>query len=312
MDRLEPDYIQQLRSEFSSLCTDALQHLQSLVHIMKDRTLRDTGYKPYWAYATEEERRTAVALQKRLTEFGAKLMEAVRHSPLLDSADADKVRQQIRALASALVLRRYIYRPTEEVEDRGRVYGMRPAQHYEEEADPEQAEGYFNRAAHAIVEKIALIAPSSENLAGAIVSSHTPGVLKSRPNTAFIIMQINEGIPKLEDIKNIIKAVFKEFGIDAVRADEIEHSGVITQKILDEIATSEFLIADLTGERPSVYYEVGYAHAIGKRPILYREKGSPLHFDLLVHNVPEYKNGTELRKMLTERLKAVTGREPKS
>jgi hypothetical protein len=311
MDRLEPEYIQQLRSEFSGLCRDALQHLQSLMHVTGDRT-RETGYKSYWTYATEEERHRATVLQKRVAEFGAKLMEAVGHSPLLDSIDADKVRRQIRALASALVLRRYVYRPTEEVEDRGKVYGMRPAEHYEEDANPQQAEDNFNRAAHAIIEKIVLIAPLPENLAGAIVSSQTPGVVKSRPNTAFIIMQINEGIPKLEDTKNTIKAVFKEFGIDAVRADEIEHSGVITQKILDEIATSEFLIADLTGERPSVYYEVGYAHALGKRPILYREKGSPLHFDLLVHNVPEYKNGTELRKMLTERLKAVTGKNPKN
>jgi nucleoside 2-deoxyribosyltransferase len=125
------------------------------------------------------------------------------------------------------------------------------------------------------------------------------------------MMQINESLPQLEDVKNCIKEVFGEFGIAAIRSDEIEHSDLITQRILKEIEQSEFLIADLTGARPSVYYEVGYAHALGLRPILYREKDTSLHFDLLVHNVPAYKNITELRNLLRKRISAMTSREPK-
>ena len=122
-------------------------------------------------------------------------------------------------------------------------------------------------------------------------------------------MSMDPTNPNLEDVVNAIKETCTAFGLQALRADDVEHQDEITDVILDHIRQSEFLIADLTGERPNVYYEVGYAHALRKRPILFRKTGTKLHFDLAVHNVPEFGNVTVLKKLLTERLEHMLGRK---
>jgi hypothetical protein len=106
--------------------------------------------------------------------------------------------------------------------------------------------------------------------AGAVASA---GIATYRPNTGFIMMAIDKAFPELLDVKNAITDVFAEFGVSAVTADDIEHDGGITEVVLQAIETSEFLFADLTFERPNVYYEVGHAHARNRRVILYRRRG---------------------------------------
>jgi hypothetical protein len=155
-----------------------------------------------------------------------------------------------------------------------------------------------------------LIVSARSDIAPEIASSAQRSLARYRPNTAFMMMWMDKDHRELDDVKDTIRDVFKSFGVNASRADDIEHEDTITKRILDEIAASEFLVADLTGARPSVYYEVGYAHALGKRVILYRKKGTPLHFDLAVHNCPEYDNLGDLKVKLTKRLQHMTGRVP--
>ena len=151
--------------------------------------------------------------------------------------------------------------------------------------------------------------PHSPSNAAGGGTLHTEAI---KHGTAFVIMAMDPERPELIDVLAAIREVSKSFGITAYRADEIEHSDRITDRILQEIRSCEYLIGDLTYERPNVYYEVGYAHAINKKPILYRRRDTKLHFDLSVHNVLEYKNISELRVHLHRRFEAILGRGAKA
>jgi len=126
-------------------------------------------------------------------------------------------------------------------------------------------------------------------------------------NAAFVIMAFSEevsGSLPLIDIYNGIKRGCELAGVRAHRADEVEHSGSITNLILDHIRQHRFLISDLTHERPNVYYEVGYAHGLQKEVVLTSHKATPVHFDIAAYNVIFYRSATELQDRIFKRLQA--------
>ena len=169
------------------------------------------------------------------------------------------------------------------------------------------AQDQINKAMDEVLTLILSVPPNSPSLGGTTSSAS----VTHKPNTAFILMWMDPDNRELDDVVDTIKGVCEEFDIQAARADDEEHSGVITELVLEKIRSSEFLLVDLTGERPNVYYELGYAHAIGKRPILFRKEETKLHFDIAGYNVPPYANNRELRDFLRRRLEAMTNRSPK-
>ena len=256
-----------------------------------------------WILDDDEFRDEIARLRSDIKALSVDIAGAARGSPLVGEADLQELRHCTRQMLASVWLREYQHTGVYVHHDEGVVLGVDPPSHDEKPIESLDTAGKaFAGAARKVLDLVDLIAPSTDQ-------QQPPRAASAyRPNTAFIMMPIDESKPRLEDVKTAIKDVFSEFGIVAVTADDIEHEDSITDRVLDEIDTSEFLIADLSLARPNVYYEVGYAHAKDKRVVLYRERATKLHFDIAGRNCPEYRNTTDLKKKLRKRLIALTNK----
>lgn len=120
----------------------------------------------------------------------------------------------------------------------------------------------------------------------------------------FVIMKFDD--PYLDSAyKGAIRPIGEEFGYNVLRIDHVEDSGMITAQIVESIAESEVVLADLTGARPNCYYETGVAYATGRELILCIKEGEEIHFDLSVNRFIVWKTEQDLREQLRQRLNAV-------
>lgn len=235
----------------------------------------------------------------------------MRAAPLVGGADLADLRHATKAMRASLQLRRYRFEEIEVLNDEDRVLGVRPATQSDDETlPPLEADVVFYDNTSTILRILTFVEASADlSPPGPAAPASSIDAPRYRPGTAFVMMWMDSAHPELTDISDAVKDTFRRFGVNAVRADDIEHDGQITQRVLNELRTSEFLFADLTGARPNVYYEVGFAHALGRRVLLYRKAGTGLHFDLAGYNCPEYANLRDLKGKLARRLESMTNRK---
>ncbi len=84
-------------------------------------------------------------------------------------------------------------------------------------------------------------------------------VIETEPNTAFVIMPFKK---EFEEIYGEICQVCIDLKIECKRTDEMYSSKSIVETILERIAKSEIIIADLSEKNSNVYYELGVAHSL--------------------------------------------------
>jgi len=95
---------------------------------------------------------------------------------------------------------------------------------------------------------------------------------------AFVLM------PFSSEFRDIYELGIKQACIDenayCERVDEQIFDDSILQRVYNQIDKADLIIADMTGRNPNVFYEVGYAHALGKRVILLTQSADDIPFDL--------------------------------
>ena len=132
---------------------------------------------------------------------------------------------------------------------------------------------------------------------------------KTDSSQCFIAMWIDDSMNSVLE-EGIEKAV-KECGYTPRRIDKKHHFNKICDEAIAEIRRSRFVVADFThgddGARGSVFYEAGFAHALGLPIIFSCRKDQKLHFDTRQYTHILWKDEEDLYTQLREKIGALIG-----
>lgn len=101
----------------------------------------------------------------------------------------------------------------------------------------------------------------------------------------------------------------RDAGYEPVRVDMVEHNEKICDRIVAEIRRSRILVADVTMQRQGVYFEAGFAMALGL-PVIWscrEDDFKNAHFDTRQYNHIVWKEPADLYKRLRDRILATMG-----
>jgi len=118
------------------------------------------------------------------------------------------------------------------------------------------------------------------------------------PKLVFVIMAFRDD---MEPIFEGIKAAGDSVGLDVKRVKDVIGDYRITDQVIQMISSARLIVADLTHERPNVYFELGYARGLGKTVITIAREGTNIHFDVKDWTYLPYTDSRILERDLRKR-----------
>jgi hypothetical protein len=147
--------------------------------------------------------------------------------------------------------------------------------------------------------------PSESPATATLNVGSTPVAEPSRRRSVFVAMPFTE---EFEDVYQFgIYSTIRRCGYVCEKVDESVFAGNIVERIMDGIRNADFVVADLTMEKPNVYLEVGYAWGLNRPVVLVAREGQKLHFDLSHHKCIFYKNIGKLAESLEKTVLSMFG-----
>jgi|CXWL01.1.fsa_nt_gi hypothetical protein len=130
-----------------------------------------------------------------------------------------------------------------------------------------------------------------------------------REHHVFVLMPMadNESV----EVYRAIKAGCALVDLAAARVDEATGARIIMRDVDKMMGDAEFLIFDLSQERPNVYYELGYAHGIGNHAeniLLIAREGTPIAFDIAPLRIQFYRSVDHLQSLVATHLRVMKQR----
>lgn len=132
---------------------------------------------------------------------------------------------------------------------------------------------------------------------------------KAETPVCFVISPIGRtGTETYAQFKDVLEYVIKPavmtrgYEMTVIRADDIEHPGSFIKDIVERLSDSFLVIADLTGQNPNVFYELGVRHALSPRTILIAQKIEDIPSDLRDYRVIIYDTSAKGAATFKEKL----------
>ncbi|MDL2269612.1 hypothetical protein LJC41_06580 [Desulfosarcina sp. OttesenSCG-928-G17] len=128
------------------------------------------------------------------------------------------------------------------------------------------------------------------------------------PSLISVFMSFNENNHRLLDIYNTIHRAVTKLGdpFRCERIDFLRQGGVsISDEARSLMKKSRFVIVDLCEMKNNVFYELGFAHGLGKQFILTAPTGTDTGFYAREFRTLYYKNMVELENSVHEELKSL-------